>query len=91
MTPLDVVLRDVAAPLVALGRFSANHVLQIAAAIWNISRLPDSCPRESLLLAVARSAQGELDEALTDAVRGVYRLAAEVHAQDHRVVGALPA
>jgi len=91
MNPLDDVLGDVAAPLVALGRFGAHHVLQIAAAIWNIARLPESCPRDTLLLAVARSAQDDMDDELTDAVLGAYRRAANRYSQDLRVIGALPA
>jgi hypothetical protein len=91
MTPLDVVLDDVAAPLMALRRFGAPHALQLAAALWNIARLPDSVPRQTLVIAVARSVQDELEPAVADAFVGAYRRAAERYGQDPRMVVELPA
>ncbi len=91
MLPLHVVLGDVAAPLLDLGRFGSDHALQLAAAIWNIARLPSSCPRETLLVAVATSADSKVDEALSVAIYGAYRRAMLVYGDDLRVVDALPA
>jgi len=91
MMPLTDVLDDVAAPLISLGRFGSDHAMQLAAAIWNIARLPESCAHEILLRAVAVSTHSDLDDALSGAISGAYRRAAQVHADDLRVIDALPA
>jgi hypothetical protein len=75
----------------ALGRFGAHHALQLAAALWNIARLPESVPRQSLVIAVAHSVQDELEPAVADAFLGAYRRAADHYGQDLRMVAELPA
>jgi hypothetical protein len=91
MLPLQDVLDDVALPLTSLGRFGSAHALQLAAAIWNIARLPDTYPHQMLLRAVASSTDSDLDADLAGAISRAYRLAASIHGDDHRVVDALPA
>lgn len=63
-----------------------RFALDLASAIWNLSKLPDPAERQRLLDAILHPAGGPLPPDGADAINAVYRLSRERYPREKRVI-----